>query len=238
VEHESFVTAGFIQSPWVQAAGILVDGTRVGAVEVYYLRKMPDADEGPFLRDERFLIDTVAGRLGRVCERIAAEEQVRSERTALKNMNLVLREVMVNLEEGKREVKTSIQANVARIIMPLLNDLETALPQGLKGYAALLRNNLEDVTSAFADTLARDCTSLSPTEVRVCKMISQGLSSKEIAQLRCVSTATVARQRESIRRKLGVARSNVNLASYLSNFSGPRAPITSSAARVTKNPDR
>src|SRR4030095_7604068 len=51
-------------SPWVQHAPIIVDGHEVGAVEVYYREHVPDADEGPFLKEERKLIDTVADWIG------------------------------------------------------------------------------------------------------------------------------------------------------------------------------
>ena len=55
---------GLIGTPWVQAAPILVQGEVVGNVEVFYLKAMPASDEGPFLKEERKLIDTVAERLG------------------------------------------------------------------------------------------------------------------------------------------------------------------------------
>jgi DNA-binding CsgD family transcriptional regulator len=46
-------------------------------------------------------------------------------------------------------------------------------------------------------------------------MIRNGLSTKEIAQLRCISAATVRRHRENIRRKLGLRNRKANLATYL-----------------------
>ena len=47
-------------TPWVQRAGVVVQGEVVGAIEVYYTRQMPRADEGPFLKEERRLINTIA----------------------------------------------------------------------------------------------------------------------------------------------------------------------------------
>jgi pyruvate,water dikinase len=47
-------------TPWVQRAPVVVQGETVGAVEVFYTRAMPRADEGPFLKEERRLIDTIA----------------------------------------------------------------------------------------------------------------------------------------------------------------------------------
>ncbi len=60
---------GAVESPWGQRAEILVRGERAGSVEVYYTRQMPSADEGPFLREERKLLEAVADRLARFAER-------------------------------------------------------------------------------------------------------------------------------------------------------------------------
>jgi pyruvate,water dikinase len=57
---------GLTGTPWVQVAPIRVQGEVVGNVEVFYVRDMPAADEGPFLKEERKLIDTVAERLGQL----------------------------------------------------------------------------------------------------------------------------------------------------------------------------
>ncbi len=56
--------ADFPPTPWVQQATIRVHGELVGSIEVQYLEEMPAADEGPFLREERRLIDMIAERLG------------------------------------------------------------------------------------------------------------------------------------------------------------------------------
>jgi len=46
-------------------------------------------------------------------------------------------------------------------------------------------------------------------------MIRNGLRTKEIAQTRGVSSATINRHRENIRRKLKITNDDVNLATYL-----------------------
>jgi predicted nucleotidyltransferase len=53
----------FHVTPWVQRAELDIEGQVVGAVEVYYGKPMPSADEGPFLKEERRLLDTIADRL-------------------------------------------------------------------------------------------------------------------------------------------------------------------------------
>jgi hypothetical protein len=55
----------FVETPWVQAADIVVDGEAAGRIEIFYREQAPKADEGPFLKEERRLINTIAERLGR-----------------------------------------------------------------------------------------------------------------------------------------------------------------------------
>jgi pyruvate,water dikinase len=52
------------ETPWVQHADILAAGKRLGAIDVFYTQDFPAADEGPFLKEERKLIDTIAARIG------------------------------------------------------------------------------------------------------------------------------------------------------------------------------
>jgi predicted nucleotidyltransferase len=63
-EGRVFAPHAFEPSPWVQSAPITTGGRDVGAVEVYYREQIPDADEGPFLKEERKLIGTVADWIG------------------------------------------------------------------------------------------------------------------------------------------------------------------------------
>ena len=59
---------------WKQTSNIIVHGKRVGSVEVYYFEERPERDEGPFLKEERSLIDAIAERIGRTTERKWVEE--------------------------------------------------------------------------------------------------------------------------------------------------------------------
>jgi DNA-binding NarL/FixJ family response regulator len=49
-------------------------------------------------------------------------------------------------------------------------------------------------------------------------MIRNGLRTKEIAQLRAVSPATINRHREHIRKKLNIANNDINLTTYLQSL--------------------
>jgi DNA-binding NarL/FixJ family response regulator len=224
-------SSGFRSSRYVQAAPIHLDDEEVGRVEVYYTRKMPPSDEGPFLKEERALIDAVAERLARAIERLKAEQELRTahaqlqvERKALRDSNSALRTVLARIEDEKNDIKQAIVANVDRILLPILHALEAEIRPDQRGYVRLLRYNLEEIASPLVDRLSRKALALTPAEIAVCGMIKMGMSTKEIASLRNVSPATVSRQRENIRRKLGLANKGVNLATFLQTFARSLPP--------------
>ncbi len=64
LDNSVFQPPGFQESPWVQSASIVVQGKPIGRVEVFYKEQKPRADEGPFLKEERKLIETIAERIG------------------------------------------------------------------------------------------------------------------------------------------------------------------------------
>ena len=53
----------FLPTQFIQRANIVVQGEIVGNVEVSYRAPMPKSDEGPFLKEERKLIETIADRI-------------------------------------------------------------------------------------------------------------------------------------------------------------------------------
>jgi PAS domain S-box-containing protein len=83
LESQEYRTQNFKVTIWKQASDIVVHGERTGAVEVYYLEEKPEIDEGPFLKEERSLINAIAERLGRIIEHNQAAEQVELARRRL-----------------------------------------------------------------------------------------------------------------------------------------------------------
>jgi two-component system NtrC family sensor kinase len=72
---QSYTTEGFRESSYRQVSDIVVDNQLVGFVEVAYFEKRLTLDEGPFLTEERNLIDSVAREVAIYYESAKAQEE-------------------------------------------------------------------------------------------------------------------------------------------------------------------
>lgn len=219
---KTYTSTGFKVTNWRQSARIYMYHEPVGEVSIFYLKECPPADEGPFLKEERALLDTVAEQVGTIATRISAEmeleeanRQLTLERQALQEANIALRTLLSRIEQEKQEIYQDIKTNVEKILMPILHALASQLPAAQVKYVEMLRNSLEEITSPFINKLSVSYHALTPTEIAICNMIKNGMHTKEIARMRGVSEATINRHREKIRRKLKLTNRDVNLATFL-----------------------
>lgn len=219
---KTYTSDKFQMTKWRQSSRIYVYHEAVGECAIFYLEECPPSDEGPFLKEERALLDAVAEQIGTIATRISADlelqetnQQLTMERKALQEANTALRLVLARIEQEKQEIYRDIKMNVDKILMPILNALTLQLPPSQKKYIEMLQTNLEEIASPFISRLSLSYHSMTPTEIAICNMIRSGMRTKEIAKMRSVSEATINRHREKIRRKLKLTNQDVNLASFL-----------------------
>ncbi len=81
-----FHTPDFAATPWSQECPIIAHGQPVGNVEICYLEEQPARDEGPFIQEERNLLNVVAQLLGEIVERKWAEERLLSYQKQLQSL--------------------------------------------------------------------------------------------------------------------------------------------------------
>jgi len=74
LDGRSYVTANFKEADQMQSTPIVVTGERRGSIDVVYVEKRPELDEGPFLKEERNLLDGVAQHVALIVERREADE--------------------------------------------------------------------------------------------------------------------------------------------------------------------
>ena len=86
LDSKEYKSKNFKETAWKQASDIILHKKPIGTVEVYYLEERPQMDEGPFLKEERDLINIVAGRLGNLIEEKQAEEEQRVRAIMMNNL--------------------------------------------------------------------------------------------------------------------------------------------------------
>src|SRR4030042_6114611 len=219
---ETYTSDRFKVTNWRQSSRIYMYHEAAGAWGLFYLEECPPADEGPFLKEERALLDAVAEQIGTIATRISADlelqetnRQLTLERKALQESNTALRVVLARIEKEKQEIHNEIMMNVEKILMPILSALELQIPVNQNKYVELLKTNLQEITSPFINQLSLAYQAMTLTEIAICNMIKTGTNTKEIAETRGVSEATINRHREKIRSKLRITNQDVNLATFL-----------------------
>ncbi len=100
-----------------QVAAIRVEGEALGRIEVGYLEARPACDEGPFLREERHLLDAVAGHLGRIVESRRDGERLRR----------LSRELLKGQEHERQRIARELHDDVAQVLSSTRLRLEALL---------------------------------------------------------------------------------------------------------------
>lgn len=218
----TFESKGFTETALKHVTPIEMFDDKVGTLEVCYSGEVDEAFSGPFTEDEVMLFNYLSRRISRESERLMTRTELEIEKRALSDTNIAMAEVLRRVKDEQAGIGASIQANVSRVIVPLLNNLLLNLKEDQKKNVELINNSLMAITSPYISALSERFMSLTPQEVLICHMIKSGLSSKDIADIRGLSVATVNTHRENIRKKLELSNKKVNLKSFLiSNFEDP-----------------
>ncbi len=64
-----FTSPNFRETPWTQCETFYLPNSRRGSIEVFYTREFPEADEGPFLKEERNLMVNLANLIAGTASR-------------------------------------------------------------------------------------------------------------------------------------------------------------------------
>jgi signal transduction histidine kinase len=148
-----------------QASPVRVDGEVVGRVEVGYLEARPAADEGPFLREERHLLDAVAEHLGRIVAARQNEERLRA----------LSRELLKAQEHERQRLARELHDDVAQVLSSTRLRLDGLLP---------LLGGQEAVREAVAQSAAN-----LGAAVAALRDLAYGLLPPALEQLGLVGTA-------------------------------------------------
>ncbi|MBS3741424.1 MAG: GHKL domain-containing protein [Candidatus Cloacimonetes bacterium] len=79
-DDEEYTSPHFEEGKYKQTADLIIRGERRGQLEVIYIIEEPEMDEGPFLKEERDLINVISKQVSLIIERrIQAEEKEKLE---------------------------------------------------------------------------------------------------------------------------------------------------------------
>jgi hypothetical protein len=74
---KEYTSGDFKPTKWVQRQKIETIDGNLGFIEVFYLRQFPDLDEGPFLLEERHLIDNLANMIAGYINSVLAKSTIK-----------------------------------------------------------------------------------------------------------------------------------------------------------------
>jgi len=146
-------------------------------------------------------------------------EELDAKSRNLEEINTALRVLLNKREQDKVELEEKVLSNVKELILPYLEKLKKmSLNANQISCMSILESNLSDIISPFSRTLSSKYLSLSPTEIRVARLIKDDKTTKEIAEFMNLSGKTVETHRAHISKKIGIKHKKVNLRTYLSSL--------------------
>ena len=144
------------------------------------------------------------------------KELLRQEKAHRREMYVTLKNLMRAFERERSGIESGISHRIETLLLPAIEKLRRESSADVRNtYLNVMRDQLINITSGFSKELDGRFLRLTRTEMKICKFIKNGLSSKEIAQSMNVSFETVQVHRRNIRNKLGLRGRKVNLHALL-----------------------
>jgi len=88
-EEKVFTSANFRESKWVQKQDFEAPGKKTGTIEIFYLKKFPKADEGPFLIEERNLLINLSNLIAGSATREIFNKLLNENKERLKELRAI-----------------------------------------------------------------------------------------------------------------------------------------------------
>jgi two-component system NarL family sensor kinase len=101
-----FITPNFAETAWVQSAALDIESDKAGSVDICYLESRPDAAEGPFLAEERELIESIAEMIRSHLQHREADDALLTARAELEKQVAAR---TADLERANRELQSQVE---------------------------------------------------------------------------------------------------------------------------------
>jgi len=103
---KEFKSENFKLTKWSQSADIVVNNAQIGKIEVIYLKERPVLDEGPFLIQERKLLDSLKQALEIIIENKISEERIIASNQQLESYNQQLQATEQQLRAANQQLES------------------------------------------------------------------------------------------------------------------------------------
>jgi DNA-binding CsgD family transcriptional regulator len=152
-----------------------------------------------------------------ISSRRAAEDALRQRERQLEEANTALRVLLAQVETSRLAFEEQIVRQINGLVLPHLAKLRqhTGRSEPGRAYLDLVENNLNGITSSFANRLVTVFQRLTPAEAEIAQMIMAGKTTKDIAMALSREPSTIDFHRNNIRRKLGLEDRRRTLRSHL-----------------------
>jgi PAS domain S-box-containing protein len=181
---KEYKSENYRKTDWSQSSDIIAEGERIGIIEVGYLEEKPELDEGPFLEEERELIDSLGMILSQMAEKHRAEERkehLNDVLRSIRNVNQLIVEendrdeliegacnnlvetrgfhhVWIALLDGSNVLVKAAEAGLGGEFKPMVDRLREGKPPGHVERA--LRSS-EVITIKAPEEACHDCPMIS-----------------------------------------------------------------------------
>ncbi len=150
---------------------------------------------------------------------LAKENELENQAEHLEKTNTALKVLLAHRDEEKKKIEENMLANVAKLIMPYIEKMELSrIDASNRAYLSIIKSNLLDLISPFANRLSSKLLKLTPKEIQIAGLIKREKTSKEIGALMNLSLHAISFHRNNIRKKLGLVNKDINLTSYLQSL--------------------
>lgn len=144
------------------------------------------------------------------------ELELRSQSRRLEETNTALKVLLSQRNDEMEELKSNILFNVEKLITPYIEELEASnVSIRHKEQLHIIKENLKQIIAPHIRKISSAYANLTSRQIEVINLVRQGKTTKNIAEILCISKVAVDFHRHNIRRKLNLTQKKVNLRTFL-----------------------
>lgn len=179
-EEVEYKTPNFNETIWKLSSDIVLDNEKRGVIEVYYLNEKPEIDDGPFLKEERDLIDLLSFQLGMAIEHKRFVDMLRESEERYSaivegaNDGIVIISKDLNILFANRKVADMLGYTIEEASD--LNLLKIVCPASIKEALNIFKHRMagEDTASTYNIEIFHKDGHIVPVELNSAKIEYKG----------------------------------------------------------------